>query len=117
MTFDFTVELAHAAYYKVSGTLTLLRLGFGLNDIWFTDTKHYCSNFYLDSRALETSVVFETNTKPCQLKVKSVEENMGYHWDSRESLFFNSAGSPTANASLDSKLLPLQSDDKSMEDL
>lgn len=86
VTFDFTIEFGHMAYYKLSATLNFLQVGFGINDILFTESPmHYCSLYYLDSRLMEASVFFETNTKPCaEFRSKQVER-MSWHWDSRDS--------------------------------
>ena len=83
ITMDLTFEFAHAMYYKWTGTLTFLRLGFGVQDIWFPETKHYCSNFYLDGRSIETSVIFETNAKSC-VKNHGLMKSLSFHWDSRD---------------------------------
>ena len=45
-----TLEVANMAYYKISGTFTLFKLGFGVQDIFFHEKPTYCSMFYADSR-------------------------------------------------------------------
>ena len=86
ITFDFTIEFAHMAYYKLSAQFNFLQVGFGIQDILFEETpSHYCSLYYLDGRALETSIAFETNTKPCTLASSKMVDSFGWHWDSRSS--------------------------------
>ena len=84
-TFDFTIEFLHMAYYRISAQINFLQLGFGINDILFEESPHhYCSLYYLDSRLMETSVAFETNTKPCTWASSGLVERMSWHWDSRD---------------------------------
>ena len=84
-TLDFTIELAHMAYYKLTYDFKFLQLGFGINDILFEERpSHYCSLYYLDSRLMETSLAFETNTKPCTFANSSLIERLSWHWDSRD---------------------------------
>jgi len=71
---SFTLEVAHAAFYRVTVTFDLFKAGFGVKEIAFWEEDllkvpdHYCGLYYLDSRMLSTTVAFETNTKPCNLK-------------------------------------------------
>ena len=85
LNFEYTLEVAHAAYYKILFNLTFLRAGFGVQDILFAEEQpiHYCNLFYLDSRLLQTSLAFETNAKKCSLQPKLVSD-LGFHWDSRD---------------------------------
>ena len=80
VTVALTIEVANFAYYKLSGTFTLLKVGFGVQDIFFEENPTYCSNFYADSRALEASFVLESNAKSCSINWL---EHMAIHWDSR----------------------------------
>ena len=49
-TMALTIEVANMSYYKLSGTFTILKLGFGVQDIFFEEKPTYCSLFYADSR-------------------------------------------------------------------
>ena len=71
-------------YYRFILDFNFFKVGFGVQDILFEDTPtHYCSLYYLDSRALESSLAFETNTKPCTLASSKVTESLSWHYDSR----------------------------------
>ena len=84
ITFDLTFEIAHAAYYRLTGTFTFFKAGFGMKDILFEESPyHYCTLFYFDRRAFQTSLAFETNSKVCQRQLSFIDE-FSLHWDSRD---------------------------------
>ena len=80
-TLALTLEIAHMTYYKLSATFTFLKLGFGVQDIGFEDAGTVCSQFYTDSKLFQTSLLLETNSKPCGY---NWFEPWSRHWDSRE---------------------------------
>ena len=42
-SFDFTLEVGHAAYYRIVGDLTFFKFGFGFKDILIEERPlHYC---------------------------------------------------------------------------
>ena len=81
LTMSFTLEFAHMAYYKLSGTFSLLKAGFGVQDIVFEHSPTMCSLFYSDARLFAASVALESNTKSCSHNFLS---HLGMHYDSRD---------------------------------
>jgi len=74
-----TIEFANEAYYKLSGTFTLAKIGLGIQNILFEQyPTQYCNLYYYDSRFLESSLVLESNSKSCSYNLVA---DMGLHFD------------------------------------
>ena len=66
MTVDVGLEVGHFALYKLSGTFTFLKAGFGFQEIIFERfPTNYCGLFYLDAQALVSTLAIEYNSKSC----------------------------------------------------
>jgi hypothetical protein len=67
------------AYYTLSGTFTVAKIGVGIQDILFEQwPTQFCNLFYFDSRLLEASLALESNSKPCGY---NFTQDLGYHKD------------------------------------
>ena len=69
------------SYYKLNGTFTFFKVGFGVQDIMFEEKPTYCSLFYSDSRVFHANLVLESNSKPCSINWL---EAFSQHWSSHE---------------------------------
>ena len=78
-TIALTIEFANEAYYKLSGTFTLAKIGLGIQSILFEQyPTQFCNLYYYDSRFLESSLVLESNAKSCGYNLIA---DMGLHFD------------------------------------
>ena len=80
----------------MTGTFSFLRLGFGVQNVFFEEQPHhYCSLYYVDSRMLGTSLALESNSKACNIRSKTVEKK-GFHWDSKSRVETKDGGLKTS---------------------